>query len=220
MNQTAHPLRSGDSPPFDCHPPFIFLWRTSPSLQARDPRRRGGFSWRSVSRALFASRNGKKHHITIWPFLLAISEIGRTFFKKSAAWSPAYINETTTPTIFVKQVPMSPRENSLSGGVPSSQISCRVHGGNAALCSRRPRKINTAALSVPLKLIKFCGTKTQISLIQGAQAPRRAGFGLFCPANHAKNATKAAFLPEFCFPRKINSPPPGINQVSQAGRPA
>ena len=39
-------------------------------------------------------------------------------YKKSATWSPAYINETKTPTIFVaKQVPMSPRENSLSGGV-------------------------------------------------------------------------------------------------------
>ena len=38
-----------------------------------------------------------------------------------------------------------------------------------------------------------------------------------------KNARKAVFLSELlfpAFPRKINSPPPGINQVSHAGRSA
>ena len=40
--------------------------------------------------------------------------------------------------------------------------------------------------SAPLKLIKFFGSKTRISLIQGAQAPHRAGFCLFCSAKHAK----------------------------------
>ena len=34
------------------------------------------------------------------------------------------------------------------------------HGGNAALCSRRPRKkLTPPPLSAPLKLSKFCGTK-------------------------------------------------------------
>ena len=62
-----------------------------------------GSSWTMMagrSRALFASRNGTKRHGFL-PFLLAISEIGCACLKKkSATWSPAYINETKTPTYF------------------------------------------------------------------------------------------------------------------------
>ena len=35
-----------------------------------------------------------------------------------------------------------------------------LHGGNTAFCTRWPRKNNSAALPVPLKLIKFFGSKT------------------------------------------------------------
>ena len=45
-------------------------------------------------------------------------------------------------------------------------------------------KLTPPPLSAPLKLIKFCGSKTRISLIKGAQAPHWAGFCLFCSAKH------------------------------------
>ena len=69
-------------------------------------------------------------------------------------------------------------------------------------------KLTLPPLSAPLELIKFCGTKTQISLIK--VLGRRTGlvFACFAPQITQKREESRIFS-EFCFPRKTNSPPPG-----------
>ena len=79
-----------------------------------------------------------------------------------------------------------------------------------------------------MKPIKFCGSKTPKPLIQRflSAAPGWFFFCQFCSAKQAKTRGKPRFCPHFIafpvclgFPRKINSPPLGINQVLHAGRP-
>ena len=62
-------------------------------------------------------RHETAQNVTIWPFLLAISEIGCTYKKKYHLESGLYQRDEDPHEFSVKQVPMSPRENSLSGGV-------------------------------------------------------------------------------------------------------
>ena len=76
------------------------------------------------SRALFASRNVTKRHDLA--FLLAISEIGCTFKKKYHSESGLYQRDEDPHEFSVTQVPMSPRENSLSGGVGLRALPSRL----------------------------------------------------------------------------------------------
>ena len=88
------------------------------------------------------------------------------------------------------------------------------HGGNAAFCSRRPRKNNSAATFSPLKLIKFCGSKPTKSLFKVLK--RRTGlvFASFAPQNRQKREKSRGFCPHFValpvcfgFQRKLTHRP-------------
>ena len=80
------------------------------------------------------------------------------------------------------------------------------------LLTTAAKKITPPPLSAPLKIIEFCGTKAQISLTQGAQAPHRAGFCVFrSAAKHAKkNERKAEFSPNFASRGKPTHRPPKL----------
>ena len=81
-------------------------------------------------------------------------------------------------------------------------------------------KITPPPLPVPLKLIKFFGSKTpQNAIIQGAQAPHRAGFCQFCcsTTKQAKTRGKPHFvrilrvcLCVFCFRETSTHLPPEL----------
>ena len=78
------------------------------------------------------------------------------------------------------------------------------HGGDAAFCSRRPRKLTPPPLSAPLKLIKFRGSKKKkiryTNFGCSGRAPHRAGFCLlFCSAKDAKTRGKPRVCPDVCF---------------------
>ena len=68
-------------------------------------------------------------------FLLAISEIACTYQKKITTRSPAYINETKIPmSFFVKQVAMSPRQKTSTGGVASVRQAPLASGPGPGAC--------------------------------------------------------------------------------------
>ena len=70
-------------------------------------------------RELFVTKHHKRHDLTFFSGHFR----GRVHLKvKSATWSPAYINETKTPTIFVTQVAMSPREKFLVRGCRKKRV--------------------------------------------------------------------------------------------------
>ena len=94
---------------------------------------------------------------------------------------------------------------------------------------RECRFLLSPPLYAPLKPIKFCGSKPQISLNRGAQAPHRAGFWPVLLHKTRKNATKAAFVSGFFFPRKKSThrppeltkfPMPAVRHENKKRNPA
>ena len=103
-------------------------------------------------RALFVRNATKRHDLTS----CASRFRDRVHLKKSTTWSPAYINETKTPTTFCHTSAHVPEENSLSGGVARRRVQphqerdvarghevCSATCANASPClNHEPRALN------------------------------------------------------------------------------